>query len=385
MSYMWSEKRSVDIVINALIFLLAMNFLHLGQFLLPIICLIIFVDHKFKFYVNDIKIFTVLCLFAISFCAFSYKLGFYCVMGFCLPMAYYIGSNLNKNEDNVSKIIYLITFGMVTHLILNFIYEFSIRGFDIIGHQNRYDIWLKSKTTSTGLATNMDYIFSLLYFLFIYEKNKKLKQIGIISFVLMFFYELIVGRRAQLFMIFLCFGFSFIIDALDSNNKDKIKNIFKSTLYSFFVLVTLFFIVYYINIFDIRDAVLFSKFHEYGLNSGRIEILVNGIKYIPYHLFGGQEISTITGDMFHDLLLDIYDYAGIVPFILMLIYVITEIINIIKIYKNKSIATKNKILILTIFFVITLQCIIEPIITGSSIFAICSIMIISSFENILIY
>ena len=130
---MWSNNKKVDTLVNILIFLVAINFFHYGQFILPVICLILFVDRKFTFKVNNIKVFILLCLFGIAFCLFSYKLGFYCVMGFCLPMSYYIGSNIvNPNEENIKKLIYIIAFGMASHIILNMVYSYSIKGEDLV-------------------------------------------------------------------------------------------------------------------------------------------------------------------------------------------------------------------------------------------------------------
>ena len=120
----WSENKYINLTINVLLFLLGINFMHIGQLFLPIVCFLIFVDRKFRFKVNDPKIFIILCLFAIGFYAFSYQLGFYCVMGFTLPMAYYIGSNMYEpDEDKIRKIIYLFALAMGLHVVLNSIFE----------------------------------------------------------------------------------------------------------------------------------------------------------------------------------------------------------------------------------------------------------------------
>ena len=200
MNNMWSEKKAVNISINVLLFLLAINIFHYGQLCLPIICLILFVDNKFRLNIKDIKIFLLLCLFAISFFAFSYKLGFYSVMGFCLPMAYYIGSNLKEaNEENVKNVIYILAFGMATHLILNFILEICFwydRIWYLFDKPMHYDIWLfqilkpsdaewgfkvglienvifKSVRT-TGTSMNYLMICSCAYYLLFHEKNEKI-------------------------------------------------------------------------------------------------------------------------------------------------------------------------------------------------------------------
>ena len=60
---MWSNNKKVDALVNILIFLVTINFFHYGQFILPVICLILFIDKKFKFKVNNIKLFVLLCLF----------------------------------------------------------------------------------------------------------------------------------------------------------------------------------------------------------------------------------------------------------------------------------------------------------------------------------
>ena len=104
---MWSDNKNVDTTINVLLFFLAVNLFHYGQIFVPVICLIIFVDNEFKFKVNSLKTFFVLCLFAISFLAFTYKTGIYCVAGLFLPMAYYIGSNMHEvNETNLKRLFY---------------------------------------------------------------------------------------------------------------------------------------------------------------------------------------------------------------------------------------------------------------------------------------
>ena len=73
MCCMFSLKEHTDSTIIALLFLVAINFLHIGQLLLPIICLYIFIDSKCKIKVNNWFTFILLCLFGISFFVFSYK------------------------------------------------------------------------------------------------------------------------------------------------------------------------------------------------------------------------------------------------------------------------------------------------------------------------
>ena len=116
---MFCENKKLDIVIQIMIFCIALNIFHLGQFLLPVICVLLWVNDKFGLNIRNMKVFILLCLFSLFFFIFGFKLGFYSVMGFCLPMAYYIGGRLNKSEDNIKKLIYIIAMGMGVHVLLN--------------------------------------------------------------------------------------------------------------------------------------------------------------------------------------------------------------------------------------------------------------------------
>ena len=138
---MWSIKKDVDDTIIVLLFLTAINFLHLGQLILPLICIYVFISNGYKFKVNNIVTFLLLCLFGITFFVFSYKLGFYSIMGFCFPMTYYIGSNIKKtDEKNVKRIIYLIAFSMALHICLNFVVDVVVDGADFFNSINHYDV-----------------------------------------------------------------------------------------------------------------------------------------------------------------------------------------------------------------------------------------------------
>lgn len=384
----WSNKKSINIVISILVYLMAINFLHYGQLLLPIICLIMFIDNKAKFYVHDIKIFIVLCLFAVSFCAFSYQLGFYCVMGFTLPMAYYIGSNIKeKSENGFKKALSIIILGMISHYLLNLIYEFILFGFHrTMVKSTRYDIWLQGPFVSTGTATNSVLLLSLLYYLLFKEKNKNNKVIGLILFVPTLFYTIILRRRTQIGIFAIVFVVSLIVDLLINKNKES-KKIIKKVLLSVLMIIICFCLAYFYNLFgfkryiDVNSIIAFSI--KDGLNSGRFEILQKGIKYLPKYLWGGQIISTIIGNPFHDLLLNIYDYAGIVTMLLMFLYIILAGKNIYRIIKSQKNSIDFKLLVIEITLGYIIMFFLEPLMTGSSLFLIVGILIEACLELLL--
>lgn len=385
---MWALNKTTDRIINILVFLLAINIFHYGQFILPIICLLITIDRK-KLNIENVKVFILLCLFAITFFAFSYKLGFYSVMGFCLPMAYYIGTNiLVPSQENVKKLIYIVAFGMASHVVLNFVMDFSAFGFEYVTSRIHYDVWTHTNIKETITAINYTFIIGCVYYLFTYEKNKYVKISGILLLILLFLYNIGLGRRTPILMLAISLLISIIFDIL----KYKNKYIYKKILFlALIILVCAIFIaiLVFFNIFGLKDLVnsfiIVKKFIWSGLKTERVQLFLDAVKLMPYHLFGGQEISNTVGIYIHDLWMDTYDFAGIIPYLLLIIYSILYLINMIKIYKSNGIISSYKILFITLFVVISIQMFLDPIMTGSSIFLIVSVIVGGSFERLINY
>lgn len=402
MGNMWSDKNYINNIITTLIFLVAINFMHLGQLFLPIICLILFIDNRFRFKVNNWSIFVVLCLFAATFCVFSYQLGFYCLIGFCLPMAYYIGSNLNVAEDNLIKLIYVIAFGMAGHLVMNFILELFLYNFNlslIFNKMSHYDIWLSinsiikgielyinGRINTVGISLNYFFILSFAYYLFIFEKNKKLKIKSITLFFLSSIYCFALGRRTTLFLFVLVLVFSNVYGVLFIKKKD-VKESFKILLILFLIVISLCILIYF-NLFNVKNFLsnftLFEKIFRQGFNSGRLTILFDSLKYYSQYIWGGQKISSTIGFQIHNLWGDIYDYAGIIPFTLMAIYSIFYFAIAVKVIKSNRVSTTLKLIIINIFICSLIIMLLEPLMTGSSIFLIAVILFASAVERCLL-
>ena len=383
----WSDKKIIDKIINILLFLVGVNFLHYGQFILPLICLILFIDNRFKLRIKNIKLFIILCLFGITFFAFSYKTGFYSVMGLCLPMAYCIGSNMkNVTEDNVKKIIYILCFGMCTHLVLNFIYDFTIVGTMVLKKYSHYDIWTGTKVETTGTAVNYVLINAAIYYLCLYEKNIKIKYTGIASFVIILIYELGLGKRAPILLLVIAIVISLVLDFIVLRNRKISENKIKLLLFFLICLVVFIAIVLITNVFGIRDKLgslhLVLKFKDGIIDLERIKIFSQATKLIPVYLWGNQTISGIIGINIHDLWFDTYDYAGIIPFILLVVATIYYLKAMIRVLKNNNIANSNKVLFLCVCCCSLIWALIEPVMTGSSLFLMISIIIISSIGNL---
>lgn len=381
MENIWSKNKYVNTTINILLFLMASNFLHYGYLLLPLICLILFIDNKYQFKTNNIKMFILLSMFALSFYVFSYKLGLYSFIGFFLPMVYYIGSNIKDiNEEKVKRIIYILTFGMATHVLLNFGYELIIRGIEIFTRNSHLDFWTKEEHPTTQTSVNIIFIISLIYYTFVYETNRRIVKKYAVLLLLCMIYEIALARRTTLFVLIISIIISIFFDKVI--NKNSIMK-FKKVIIAI-VIITVLGLLYYLFLYNPwshrQSLQIFNKFFFTGIKTGRLDIFIRAIKIAPKHLWGGQEISTLFDINVHDLWMDTFDYAGIIPYILLIVYSIYCLINMIYTFRNNGLSKSFRLLAFVLFVCITIQMFLEPIITGSPIFLLCSILVFASIE-----
>ena len=391
MERIWSENKVINLTVNVLLFLVGINFLHYGQLILPVICLLLFIDNKLQFKVNSPMTFIVLCLFAVSFYAFSYKMGFYSVMGFTLPMAYYIGSNIkDPSEENIKKIIYLFAISMGIHVILNSIIELILhgtRGFFM--STTHYDFWTREKIANTHTAVNADIIIGCLYYLLFHEKNRKLKGLCLVIFVLSMFYLLVIGRRTPVIMLLMVMVFSFLYEAfILKNSSERLRKNFYIVSLLAVAFVILLILFYSLDLFGLKalldESHIVHKFKQSFINDQRFELYFGSFALMPKYPWGGQHISTILGEQVHDLLIDIYDYAGIVTCAIMIVYAFCYGRTIYRLFKSKKVSNDLKIFSLGVFLCLVTQMFFEPIMTGSSLFLIIAIIINTIVERLLL-
>lgn len=391
MDKIWSENRHVNLCINILLFLAGINFLHYGQLILPIICFILFVDNRLRFKVNDPKVFIVLCLFAVSFYAFSHQLGFYSVMGFTLPMAYYVGSNMHEpNENKVKNIVYLFAVSMGCHVMLNGIYEYIVHGsHGFFQSTTHYDFWTREKISNTSTAINADLMLGSLYYLIFHEKNRRIRVLNLVVFFLSMFYLVVIGRRTPVLLALIAFILSYVYETFVlKQGSAKIRKWFISVIAFVTVFAVLFFTAYYLNLFNCQPYLnnyhIVIKFTRGFINDQRFELYFGSFKLMPQYLWGGQHISTILGEQVHDFWIDIYDYAGIISCLIMIVYSVLFVKNLIAFYKSKAVNNDLKIFMVGIMSCIVIQMFLEPVMTGASLFLISAIIINALLERLII-
>lgn len=386
MENIWSKNKNINALLNICLLLLSVSFLHYAEVMVPIMCLALFFDNKFKFSVNNFVTFIILCFFGIFFAIFGSVLGLYRFIGLFLPMAYYIGSNVQDiNEDKIKKIIYIIAFGMTMHIILNFACDLIVRGTECFYRNSHLDFWIWDEYPTTQTGVFYIFLIGIIYYIFVYEKNAKVKVISFIMFLISFVYTIALGRRTPIFLLGIVVLASFFIDYFVNKNRSKMANILLLILIVFLLVGIGIYCIYTFNLFGLRmrfqSLGIVRKFTSLGFYSNRHNLTFATIKLAPTHLFGGMEITEITEYGPHELWLNVFDAAGIIPYIFIVIYSILTLIVLIKYVKNDQYSKENRLLIFGLFLAIGIQFFLEPIMTGSPIPLLCAIIIATSIEK----
>ena len=387
MENIWSKNKYVNLAVNILLFFMSMNFMHYGQIIIPLICLIIFIDRRFRFQINSLKVFCLLVLFGIVFYIFSRKDDFFCFMGMMIPMAYYIGSNIfDSDQSKIKYVLYILAFGMAFHVLLNFGYDLAVRGIECFTRNSHLDFWYKDEFPTTQTAVNYVFILSLIYYLFVYEKNRSLAYLMLSVSVLLMIYAIALGRRTTFLMVGLSVLSSIVYDALISGNKSQRSLILRKIVLAVFFVLLILIAMYFFNIFGLREKVrhisIINKLYWFGLNSNRIEVLIETLKLAPDHMFGGSEISTILDIEPHDLWMDTFNYAGIIAFILLVIYSLYCFQIIKKAVTNHNLSDSYRLMITVFYLCVIVQMFLEPVMTGSSIFLLSTVIMVTLTEKL---
>lgn len=375
----FKNRETNTIMFAFLLFLLSMNFFNMFyQFLFFIFMILVsvFLIQKKNLTININIMYIILFSFTyIISSALYYPIVINNVLRVCsFPMAYIVGTMLvNRPHKDKSKVIikYITAMTFGTTILLLLTAATNIKRFGLFnGSRIMPDFWTGINSAVTGQAVLGVMSIGFAYYgFFICSKNKfivrMLTLIGVLTGVI---YNLFTASRSFFVLFCIVFSISFLCNMLigeNSHNK-RIKVFFKVIF-----LVILLVLIYNINFLGLKDFIesmpLFDRITSSGYKSvtesGRINRLKYYWKNIWYYPFGGKNMRTVVGYS-HFLWLDIYDVAGIVPCVLIILFNTKTLINVYRITKLYMASKNFSILIISMLSAFALQFTSEPIIEG---------------------
>lgn len=386
---MLSEKNFTSRMIYILLFLFSLNVFNQSSLILAAVFILVAIFDRGKLYIpaND-NVFVVLVFFAAVFFIFSAQNGLNAgISAIGCPMAYYIGLRVQNGrialaqaEKQLKSVTTLLVAGMTCHAVVNFLYEL-VRFGGINSGGTHYDFFsLGAKTSATGAATYLTLFAGVIFYL-IMESNSVKKWIaGILLIVIAFAYDMILGGRTFFALVGVSFALSMVVYIFgEREGVRKIRAIGKFVL--IILILCLAAIAVYIRHQDtitrlFESTYLFHRISSYA-NTSQSQDLFSFFKssdrgnirsqYIDMmfdYPWGGRKILSKVGFYAHELWLDVFDSAGIIPFVLIWIVTIQITFSNLKYILNKKVPIENRVLITGITASVTVQFFFEPVLTG---------------------
>ncbi len=291
---------------------------------------------------------------------------------FAMPLCYLLGINFFENRDwnstdnnlvdrKTVTAICIPAMGAFAHYCINYLTNSQS------AYRNTIDIWTGESLSATGQAClAIIAVGVFLYVLFSFEKHNMIyKILSVIGLIIILLYNLVLGGRALLLILSTEFVIAFIWSLIHSKNNNKKV---KLTLLLLLIFIA-FALVYSFDIYGLRTMILGSNLSQRFetssfLSDSRIYFKLEYLKHMLEYPFGGGHIFNAVGQYAHELYLDVYSDAGIIPFILVIIFIIVSVVRIVLYSKTENIPAETRLLMLLSNVSILITFWMEPIMVG---------------------
>lgn len=351
-------------IIYILLCFASMNFFMNGSLILFISCLVSILS--FKFIIPKDKCFFLLILFTI-FCTLSIVYFDYpyseIIKSFNYSLIYLMGYFELKRTSNkiqfIKQSLFFIFLGFFIQLFLDFFFNFNMS----LGNSRiYYSFWTGEKVSVTLIGVLCSVIIGYSFYGIFFSKKKFIQIISIFGLFLSFFINFSTATRTPIILFFICYILMIFIFFYSLNFKKKLKFTF------IFVIISCILISFYSsNFLNIRsyyeNSALYQRFEIEKLETPRFKLMIDHFNNIFKYPLGGGFSTEVVGQIPHNFLQEVGDTYGILPFICMLLFLFSYIINLIKIIfvKNKK---DYHYLIISLGIALLLQSLLEPIISG---------------------
>lgn len=374
----------------ALLILIAfgVNFAGLGLWILIGGCVALFILKR-DLVIPTTKQFLVVLLFSISYSACSVIFGgiteqavYLWLISIAIISAYLIGWNWQKIFPGATASSVMILFGLsfATHGLLNYFYSLQLG----VGNSGFcFDFWSKSHSASTAQGVLFTPLVSVVWIILLQHRSLVVKVATFITLLFAVRYNFMLGGRSFLLLLaFAAFTFLLIKITFSADSVgDAIKNLLVVCLVLFLILF-----LYQKNVFNLKNTFEDSYMaHRFKYQSVAEDDKATRWVYYASHfsqgIFGGNKISISSGYGYaHNLWLDVFDQAGLIPFLMLLVLSFSSVAQGIR--TAFSVSRYEGLYAASFFVIYFSQFFIEPILQGSPYFFISFVFITGLFNSL---
>lgn len=286
---------------------------------------------------------------------------------FCIIIGYELtsGSSTRKRETQITVIILILAAGAFGHYLLNMLINL---GGGV--QRNTIDIWTGMERAATGQAALACLMVGVNCGLLFCETKLITKAISVLTLAVIIAYNLQLAGRSLFILIIIAVVIAFAVRfKLEKYSQARIK-----MLVGGFAIIMVVLLLISVNAFGIVDMLSESNFYSrfYGEFSnqdiaadGRMTTKLKYLKHMGEAFWGGGNVRRITGSYAHDAFLDTYDEAGLFALISITILICSDVCKCIRIYESRVIGLNTKVLFVTVFCILMVQFMLEPILIGT--------------------
>ncbi len=286
---------------------------------------------------------------------------------YVFAIAYIIGFGMadphddhTENIERIKKVIYVSAFGLFLHYVLNMITNFGALERDTV------DIWTRSVLSATGQASLASMCVGIAAAFLFSKTSLGYKIVGITFSVLILLYNLVLAGRTLLFMMAIMFVLAYLYQTIYYK-----KNLIKGFIW-IGIVVTILLIMYNMDLFHIKSMYEASNFYlrffarneTTLIHDSRLGFKLQYLSEMLNYPFGGGHIRAKIGFYAHDLYLDSYDQFGIFGFAMIVIYIVSSLVRMVRCLRRPELSFFVKQLIFCVYIVLNIQFWIEPIMRG---------------------
>lgn len=355
-----------------LLFLAFSNWMTYGGYILSFTLLIYFILHIQSFYINFAIL--PLILFSLFYTLFyGYHFGFdisYVINSLFMPWAaYFMGEDLFKRMDHgkaLPTIMWTVAAGFFFHGLLNLGYTMFSSGSNLLSVRLAYDFW---KQSPVAVTTNGAYFTMAvgLAFGYLNKKNKLWQNILAAVFILIGAYDsFLLGYRTGIVIIGALI-LVIVISSLRSDRNDT--NLAVKRIVILAALITILVLLWKLDVAGIRSGIESSLLYQRITNpseahsDSRLSIWKSFFREWLSYPLGGAAFSLYRNQSFvHNMLLDFYYTTGILPFLTMLVFLVTCIAKMISYVRySKLLGGNNHRAVFCLYIAVILNSMVEPL------------------------
>lgn len=248
---------------------------------------------------------------------------------------YFLGREyvINNGEKHAIYLAVAVAGGFFIHGLLNLMAVLDLYGMDYSGRIS-YDFWQKRVIAATGCSLYYTALVSMAVAWLFFSKKLFLKILSIVIIAIGIFSSIIYSTRALIVLMFILMLFAECLSVLSVEyNSVNTSKVLVVTL----VILAFLFVSWKINLFGLQTKILSLDVTRRLLNSqSRTELWRSFLTNHPLkYPLGGNQVQLSGGAKWvHNLWLDTFRTAGVVPFLLLCVITVVAIGKGITYWKN---------------------------------------------------